>query len=658
MGRDVLMQEAAIFAVSPLGLLLLDSTWRISRANRVAEQIFALDEPGLCGLALQALMTSELEWLELSAQLAGLAQTQRPVCCELECTTGDGRTLWVQFNIALLSPERPQEGAILACMDISERKFAEFELLLARDQAAEASRAKAMFLTTMSHEIRTPMNGVLGMLELLALTALDPKQGDLVITMQESANALLRLIDDILDFARIESGQLEVLVAPVQVRPLLEQLRVQHLPWARRKGLNFDVRLDPALAQTLMLDAVRLGQVLRNLVSNALKFTHNGSITLSARVLAQNGIEQTLCFEVTDTGIGIAPEHFSRLFEPFMQGESDTARRFGGAGLGLAICRRLSGMMGGHLELESEPGKGTHVSLLLVAASVPAQAEPSAQPASVVPSVTARDPGRPILFAEDNATNRKLTCMQLEKLGYSVDVAEDGARAYEKWRVGKYCLVLTDCHMPVIDGYQLVRLVRADEAGHPDAGRIPIIACTANSGQEERDKTRLVGMDDFLTKPLSITTLSATLNRWLNSVETPAVDVPASAALAEPALDGASAASPVDRSLLEVYSNGDWSVELGILHDFQQGNAEDVAALHQALANQDAAQVAWFAHRIKGASRMVGARALGDQAEALERAGKTGLFESVQVRMPDFEQCLQCFERWLEAQNGDAPNAG
>ncbi|RBH47332.1 hybrid sensor histidine kinase/response regulator, partial [Pseudomonas sp. MWU13-2860] len=216
----------------------------------------------------------------------------------------------------------------------------------------------------------------------------------------------------------------------------------------------------------------------------------------------------------------------------------------------------------------------------------------------------------PILFAEDNPTNRKLTLKQLEKLGYPAEWAEDGDRAFAKWLSGRYSMILTDCHMPGIDGYQLARLVRAHEHEHPELGRIPIVACTANAAKEEQDKTREAGMDDFLTKPLSISALSDALQKWAAKDPRAAGSAPPEPSAAQ---DG-----PVDRSVLQGYSNGDLQVELEILRDFQQGNAEDVAELRQAITAGSSDRISFAAHRVKGASRMVGINALGMAAEALQ----------------------------------------
>ena len=260
----------------------------------------------------------------------------------------------------------------------------------------------------------------------------------------------------------------------------------------------------------------------------------------------------------------------------------------------------------------------------------------------------------PVLFVEDNPTNRKLTLKQFELLGYPVEAAENGVEAVNKWQKGEYSLILTDCHMPEMDGYELARTIRYYESTVFDARRIPIIACTANASREEVEKTSAAGMDDFMTKPLSLGTLKAMLEKWMTQANEEALQAQETHNLPAAADDGAqqqfASAMPIDRSVLEVYSGGDWMMERAILDEFLLANDDDVAVLEKAVNERNVERVAWSAHRIKGASRMVGALMLGDAAELLEKAGKAGELATIDTEWPGFVQTLAVLKAWLEIQ--------
>jgi CheY-like chemotaxis protein len=395
-------------------------------------------------------------------------------------------------------------------------------LIEARDRAEAANRAKSAFLATMSHEIRTPLFGVLGMLDLLRLTTLNPDQRSIVDVVRSSGKGLQRIIDDILDFSRIEAGQLQILPEAVSVEALVRSVCDTYAGKASSAGLILEHRLDPRVSAAVQVDPVRLQQILNNFVSNALKFTERGRVGIEVDVVAQADAVQTLQFAVRDTGPGIAPEDQARLFQPFTQVQG--GHRCSGSGLGLTICRRLAELMGGTIGMRSELGAGTTLMLTL---TLPL-ADPAGLPApgAAAPSLpvdSCRTPptvaeaaraGTLVLVVDDHPINRRLIRMQVNCLGYAAEVAASGAEALQLWKSGRFGLILADCQMPEMDGYELARQIRALETWGGGA-HVPIVACTANALRGDCDACLAAGMDDYLPKPVELATLEDRLSRWL-----------------------------------------------------------------------------------------------------------------------------------------------
>ena len=387
------------------------------------------------------------------------------------------------------------------------------ELERARAAAETANRRKSEFLASMSHEIRTPMNGILGMTELALGTTLDARQREYLGIVKSSADALLNIINDILDLSKIEAGQFTVERLPFALRPVVDAAIQLMSVQARDKGLTLSWELAPEVPEIVLGDPNRLRQVLLNLLGNAVKFTASGGVDLEICVTqAADGGEQ-LRFAVTDSGAGIAPERQSRLFEPYAQEDASTARRFGGTGLGLSICRHLVELMGGSIGLTSEPGLGSRFWFTL-----PCRREIRLPPAPV-PAAAPRQPERRarasrVLLVEDHPANQKLALWLLQREGYQVTLAENGAEALRLMKALAFDLVLMDVQMPVMDGIEATRRIRELERERGDKHH-PIVAMTAGAIAGDREKCLAAGMDDYISKPIAAELLLAKLGQWL-----------------------------------------------------------------------------------------------------------------------------------------------
>ncbi|MFI8718778.1 ATP-binding protein [Stenotrophomonas sp. NPDC077464] len=549
-------------------------------------------------------------------------------------TSPHGVVRWVRTRAL---PYAAADGAVLWSgywVDVTEARAQADALAAAKSDAERATAAKSNFLATMSHEIRTPMSGVLGMVEALSHTGLDGEQRRIIGVIEDSAQMLRQILDDILDYSRIEAGALPLEPQPVALRSLLDNVKQLLSPQASSKGLELSLEVDPAVGPQHLADGMRLRQVVFNLLSNAIKFTNEGAVDISLAVVRADDIAQTLRLRVSDTGIGISAEQRERLFKPFAQADVAITRHYGGTGLGLSICQRLVGLMRGRLDMHSEPGKGTRVDVVLSLPLVPAEERVRDEQRTVggvepLPPSQAR---RRVLVVEDHPTNQALMRWRLQQLGLQHELAVDGEAALSLLAQSRFDLVITDCRMPVMDGYTLTRHIRERERG--SGQRMPVLALTASALVEDVQRCREAGMDDLLAKPVALATLRHALRRWLPSDERDAgLEEDAPLASAVPA------AAPSREAIVRRF--GSEHVASVLIDSMRQATTDDLQRGRQARDQGDANTAVEVLHRIVGGLGTLGAEALAEQARALmQQVPEQGLAASA-ADIEAFETALQ-----------------
>jgi len=421
-----------------------------------------------------------------------------------EQRVSDGR--WI-----MIEERATSDGGVIGLrVDITEMKEQAQALRLALTRAEAASKAKSDFLANLSHEIRTPLNGVLGLAEALERGAIDPGQQQIAGGIRESAAALNELLGDLLTFAHLDAGKVELALAPTRLAEVVRAAADQHRPAAAAKGLALEVEIDGSAEPAVLADAERIRQVLGQLISNAVKFTASGGVTLKLSTVGAGEMLRHV-LAVADTGVGFDPDAAERLFRRFEQGDASFTRRFGGTGLGLAICRQLVDLMGGTIGAVGRPGRGATftVELPLKLSEAPEETEPGPDAAEVSPT------GLRILVVEDNPTNRKVAELMLSALGAKAECVENGQLAVEAVRGSPYDIALMDLQMPVMDGLSAIRAIRGEEAESGRA-RLPIVVVSANVAPEQLAASRVAGADGHIGKPIRTEELVAAIAEAVN----------------------------------------------------------------------------------------------------------------------------------------------
>jgi len=803
--QDSEKRTRAIIDNAPDGVIIISEKGEIQNFSPAAEVIFGYTPDEVVGKNIKMLMpeprrsehdgylkrylqTGEARIVGMNREVVGLGK--------------DGNEFPMDLSVgeALLGNERIFTGIV---RDITERKRAEVELRVSKTKAEEATKvaeeatkAKATFLATMSHEIRTPMGGVIGMVDLLQQSNMTDDQRQMIDTVGDSAHSLLTIINDILDFSKIEAGKLDLEEIPISIRDVVEGAGEALAVNAKNKNIGLSVFVDPNIPNALVGDQVRLRQILFNFGTNAIKFTEQGKVFLRAdKIPSEDKGKATVRFQVIDEGIGIPEEAQKKLFQAFSQVDASTTRKFGGTGLGLTICQRLTEIMNGEIGVESVEGEGSTFSATVTfpvaeehtfksdghdleglnvllahkdddmrgliprylehwkatvtvtaeidqikpmtldaakdgspfdiiylgsgwtideqvdavrslqaektlsstgyvvgcrdrvradrpeidntvyvdagplrraafikgVAVAAGRASPEVEhddseitlDAGKAPTVEeAEAMGQLILLAEDNVTNQDVIRRQLTMLGYALEIANDGKEALDLLETRNFAILLTDCHMPNMDGFELTKTIRKSEKDK-DA-RFPIIAVTASVMKEEVDQCFAAGMDDFIAKPMEMQKAKEMLHKWMPEAEGVVVEASEEAAAedttdkpeAEEGGDGGNGA--IDPTALKSVFGDDDATFKEILNDFVEPATSNVGEIEASFADRSADGVAKAAHKLKSSARSVGANELADLCQILETAGKAENWDEIDKAAPRLPGTIEKVVKYMD----------
>lgn len=595
-----------------LGILEVDNNNKILKAYPKFCKLTGYTEKELIGKAPSLLLSEGEGQVILDKQIKERTKGNSSVY-ELPILKKDGSSAWVIISGApFYNLKGEQLGTIGIHLDISHRKSIESQLREAKQKAEDLYKVKELFMANMSHEIRTPMNAIIGMAELLEQTKLDVKQEKYVSAIRSSSKNLLVLINDLLDFSKIESGKLTLEIIPFHLRELVLKTKELLGPKADENGVQIIYEIDNSLPKNLLGDPTRLGQVLINLVGNAVKFTTNGNVYISAKKSETTNSLTAILFEVRDEGIGILETELGNLFENFTQASQSTARLYGGTGLGLSISKKIVDLMGGQLEVTSEKGKGSTFYFTLEMEEGNSTLELDTDAFHIKDNFEQTE----ILVVEDNPVNILIAKTILENWNCQVDVAQNGKEAIDKLNDKSYQLVLMDMRMPVMGGMEATEIIRK-ELGL----KLPIIALTGNAIKGDQEKCLEAGMNDYLSKPFEQRDLNKVLTKWIDLTQNKQeklVDLSSLKAMGDPAF--------IER----------------MVHLFQEETLKEIVILEEALDTQNTARIKGIAHKMKPSVKYVCIDRVYEEVRTIEnwKEGDAQLFQKTRHLIHNLQAVL------------------
>jgi len=626
--NETLELLALVASKTDNGVLILDAQGTVEWVNDSFSRMAGISADAMRSRPLAAMLFDEDAEEDSRRHFQRFLEVGHGLSQEIQQRRADGQLYWLSISV---TPVFDEEGGITHWVgiahDVTRRREEQQALEQAKEAAEAASRAKGEFLANVSHEIRTPMNVIIGMTELTLGTRLTPEQREYLSAVKNSADALLRLLNDVLDLSKIEAGKLQIEAVPFSLPELLQEVVKLWEPAARQKRLRAAGQVAADLPPLVVGDPIRLRQILFNLVDNAIKFTEQGEVVVAVALDSLTGDEARVHFAVRDTGIGIPEDKRASIFEAFSQADTSTSRRYGGTGLGLAISAQLVSLLEGRLWVESQFGSGStfHFCLsMTVPAPVPADEN---KPSRRRGPLRAKDRLR-VLVADDNPANRLLAARILEKRGHAVCQAADGREALAMAEREKLDVVVMDAQMPEMDGLQATREIRALEK--TTQSHLPIIALTASAMSGDRERCLAAGMDGYISKPINAQEL-LTLVEALGSQTR-------LAKLSDQRLPEPGAHFDFRTALARL--EGDVEIFKEQVVFFLRDAPSLLAGLQEALAAGDADRLRTTAHRLKGLAAAFDAQAVTERASDLEQRGQRHDLQDATVVLKQLEEAL------------------